>query len=700
MTVPRFVKLKVILASASLVILITTAGLILGIAIYTTRSTVINLANELMEQKTETVSARIKQYFRPAIRIINYTHQAIIRSPDDLGNWQDKASELIPLLKILPQMTWIYYADQEQGRLLGSTYFEERHLLHYSVEADNGERVIREFTLESDGSLTPYQRDQFSDSKGYDPRERPWYRLAAESKSKIPIWTQPYNFFTEEISGITACWPHRDPDTQELLGVYAVDILLEDLCMFIDSIQIEEGGGVNLLKVDGSSFFQDTNPDARHSGKAFESLILTLKEKMVDLDSLIENEGENQAYQLDFHSQDTWYFANIVKLSGDLVPDSYLVVIVPALNFIKVAQDNAMLTVLLAMVALFLAIALSLKLAHRISAPLTRLSHDMARISEYDITSDNLTPTNIEELNVVNGSLSKMKTSLRNFSRYVPSDLVRAALSSGQEAEVGGKVKELTVLFADLAGFTSLSENLSPDEVFKELSQCLLILTSHPEKLGGSMLTFLGDGILVVFNAPQPLDDHPAVACRAALNIHYELLKLNASRAKENKPPFKVRVGINTGEILVGNVGIPNRFSYSVLGDGVNLASRLEGLNKVYGTRTLVGSRTQALSKNAFEWRQIDSISVVGRRTAETIYEPLDPELCGCPEILKARDQYEIGLKSYIQRDFDTAVKAFKCSLEFRPDDQAAKHLIERCEIFQKTPPPKDWNGSYQALSK
>ena len=136
------------------------------------------------------------------------------------------------------------------------------------------------------------------------------------------------------------------------------------------------------------------------------------------------------------------------------------------------------------------------------------------------------------------------------------------------------------------------------------------------------MLTFLGDGILVVFNAPQPLEDHPIVACRAALNIHYELDQLNKQRIAEDKPPFHVRVGINTGDILVGNVGIPDRFSYSVLGDNVNLASRLEGLNKIYGTRILVGSNTQAKAAQTFEWRQIDSISVVGRQTQKLSTNP------------------------------------------------------------------------------
>jgi len=683
----RTVPLTLIISSAIVLLLMATAGTLLFIFFQFWKSSVHSLAYGLMDRQSEAVVAKMESYFNPVFPALQYVHEAVIRNPADLDDWESTGRRMLPLLKALPGITWIYYTDASDKRMIGAmkSTMDDRHFIYYRGPGDA--TLSRVFSLQPDGSLQPDTLPGLSGSEVYDPFTRPWFRNALQHDS--PRWTDPYRFLNQDIIGMSASWAHRDP-AGKVLGVYAVDIVVTDLAVFLQKLRMEKQGGVFLLNDRGLPLFE-LNPDDQ---QVFDQCIQALEEQSIDLGSL----ERDTRIDLIYGNIGNRMLCSIRALEGAGQPDCFILTLVPGQSIFGVIRENVGLFLASILVTLVASIWFGLRAARRIADPLTQVSREMARIAEFDISTDPVGSSRIHELAIVSGALDKMKSSLRAFSRYVPRDIVRSALADGQEARVGGKVRDLTILFADIGGFTTLSESMTPDEVFGELSECLNILTSEPENHGGSMLTFLGDGVLAVFNAPQQLTDHPKAAVTSALGIRASLARLNERRSGDGLPPFVVRIGVHTDQVLVGNVGIPDRFSYSVLGDGVNLASRLEGLNKYYLTDILCSQAVMEATEDKFEWHYIDQITVKGRRQAVRIYLPLGLKGSMDQEILTSRNHYEAGIRLYNQREFGKAHHCFEAASTGRnPQHHAARVMSDRCLHYTLHSPPPEWDGSFTA---
>jgi adenylate cyclase len=229
-------------------------------------------------------------------------------------------------------------------------------------------------------------------------------------------------------------------------------------------------------------------------------------------------------------------------------------------------------------------------------------------------------------------------------------------------------------------------------EYFEEMTA---VLRAH----GGTIDKFMGDGIMAFFNAPRDLEDHAGAACRAALACRRRLAELSERWVREGKPPLRARIGMHTGSVLVGNIGAPERFAYTAMGDVVNLASRLESLNKLYGTGILASEATRAAAGGGFAWRTVDRVAVLGRASPTDVSELLAPADGLRPEADAARLAYETAFDRYLARDFAEAHALFRVAAAARPDDRAAPLLGARCEEFLRHPPPAAWTGA-QALTE
>jgi adenylate cyclase len=296
-------------------------------------------------------------------------------------------------------------------------------------------------------------------------------------------------------------------------------------------------------------------------------------------------------------------------------------------------------------------------------------------------------------------AVDRMKAGLRSFERYIPVELVRELLRSGREARLGGETRELTIHFSDIAGFTGIAERMAPDAIVAELGEYFELMTRILRQHEGTVDKFMGDGILAFFNAPRPVSGHAAQACRAALEAQASLGELAARREAAGRPVFRARIGLEIGEVLVGNIGTPDRFAYTVIGDAVNLASRLEGLNKFYGTSIIGTERLREAAGPGFEWRRLDRVAVVGRREGTQVSELLGVEGRTPADILDARDAYEMALASYLAGDFGTALAGFHAALDARPDDLAAATMVRRTRKLKRAP-PADWTGIYVQTQK
>jgi class 3 adenylate cyclase len=329
---------------------------------------------------------------------------------------------------------------------------------------------------------------------------------------------------------------------------------------------------------------------------------------------------------------------------------------------------------------------LSLILTQRIAQPLKALAVDMERIQHFELDSDADVQSRIEEVVLMKTSLDNMKKGLRSFKRYVPADLVSDLIQLGHEAELGAEKRTLTVLFSDIEGFTSISEKIPPEELSARLGVYFEGMTRAILDQEGTVDKFVGDAIMAFWGAPHRIEDHAARACRAALACQAVL--------KEKKTGFHTRFGLNTGEVLVGNFGYRERLSYTVLGDSVNLSSRLEGLNKHYGTQILVAQSTlEAAGRDGFLARPIDLVAVKGKHQGVRVFELAAEARHAIEEDKTFFRKFEAAMAHYEGRRWSDAADAFDDLSRERPHDKPSKILRDRCRTFAATAPSADWDG-------
>jgi adenylate cyclase len=287
------------------------------------------------------------------------------------------------------------------------------------------------------------------------------------------------------------------------------------------------------------------------------------------------------------------------------------------------------------------------------------------------------------------------------FRQYVAPLVVEEMLKEPNRLKLGGEKKVLSVLFSDLEGFTSYSERYPPNEIAEMLGEYYNRVTEQVFLHQGTLKEYVGDELMAIFGAPLDQTDHAARACAAALAMREQRLALAAEWAKVGRPRLKARTGINSGPMLVGNLGSKYRFAYGVIGDQVNLGSRLEGLNKAYGTEILVGENTAQLVAEAFLLREVDLVRVMGRTQAVRVYELLAK--LGAPLSLeqeKALQCYATGLEAYRQQRWREALRLFRECGTLCPEDGPSRTMEQRCQIYLAVPPPQEWDGVFEQLAK
>lgn len=287
------------------------------------------------------------------------------------------------------------------------------------------------------------------------------------------------------------------------------------------------------------------------------------------------------------------------------------------------------------------------------------------------------------------------------FSRYVTKSVVDELIKNPDMVKLGGEKKELTVFFSDVAGFTTISERLTPEELVALLNEYLTAMTNIVLSYDGMIDKYEGDAIMAVFGAPIPYKDHPTRACYVSLDMQKELIDLRKKWKEEGKPELYVRIGLNTGPMVVGNMGAADRLDYTVMGDSVNLGARLEGANKAYGTQIMISEFTYKKCKNDIESRFLDLLRVKGKELPVTVYEVLAKKDDGLTENKKkVVEIYNTGIEYYRKKEWGSGITAFEEALSIDPDDGPSKVYLERCRQYKITPPPDDWDGVFIMTTK
>jgi adenylate cyclase len=285
------------------------------------------------------------------------------------------------------------------------------------------------------------------------------------------------------------------------------------------------------------------------------------------------------------------------------------------------------------------------------------------------------------------------------FKQYLNESVVDLVMQDFDKLQLGGEKREITVLFSDIRDFTTVSETLSPDELGAILTEYLNPMTQLVFDEHGVLDKYMGDAIMAFWGAPSSQPDHAARACRTALAMTRRLEQLNLRWHSRGVPRMEIGIGLNTGPMWVGNMGSQVRFDYTIIGDSVNLGSRLESTNKQYGTHIIISEFTYQTVKDNFCCRELDSIRVKGKNLPVTIYELLE-EGTGDEQAQTICRLFAIGLAHYRNQRFEDALNAFHDVLLEAPNDAPSRVFSARCKQFIKQPPPLDWDGVYIMTSK
>lgn len=282
------------------------------------------------------------------------------------------------------------------------------------------------------------------------------------------------------------------------------------------------------------------------------------------------------------------------------------------------------------------------------------------------------------------------------FKHYLSPHVIDGLLKNPDRLKLGGERRKLTVFFSDIAGFTTLSEKLAPEELSELLSEYLSEMTEIILSYEGTLDKYEGDAIMAFWGAPLPQDDHARRACLAALECQATLAKIRKEFDSRGWPHLRARIGINSGEMIVGNMGSRERFDYTVLGDNVNLGSRLEGANKQFGTWIMISESTYRFVREEMDARELDMIRVKGKETPVRVYELLARRGELPSDKAKAVELFEKGLSLYRERRWNEAIEIFKKLAE----DSPSAVFLNRCTQLLKSPPPEEWDGVYTMRTK
>ncbi|MCB4757580.1 MAG: hypothetical protein LHV69_11230, partial [Elusimicrobia bacterium] len=287
-----------------------------------------------------------------------------------------------------------------------------------------------------------------------------------------------------------------------------------------------------------------------------------------------------------------------------------------------------------------------------------------------------------------------------SFKQYLSPKIIEIITKDPAKLKLGGEEREVSVFFLDIAGFTTMSEALKPTQLVEVMNQVLTTFSQVIFKHEGLINKYIGDCIMAFWNAPIDQPRHAAQACLAGLDCIAAIPALNENLRSQGLPSIDCRVGINTGTVVVGNMGSNERFDYTVMGDPVNLASRLEGANKEYHTHVMISDVTFEKSRSEIEARDLDLIRVKGKKEPRRVFELL----CRKDQLPKdwaaGREKYHAALKMYRDKNFEEALHTFEEVLEYLPNDHVVRKYLERIRTFRVTPPPPTWDGVFEMKTK
>ena len=667
-------------------LLIITVSGIISIIYFQSKSAAMEDAKNRFRSSSSTVTEKTWNYLNTAELLTEQATQ-VFNSPDiKLQLESDESRYLLKALSTYKQIDLFYYGN-EKGDYLQAADFadlyakvihrkENRAYTIFHYYTPDGKRIIKTKTVED---------------SGYDPRKRPWYIGAKETKKTF--WTEPYIFFETKQPGITVAIPIFRPDGKTE-GVVAADITLKGLSDFLHNLGLQESTFAFISDKKGKLIaFSGDKPIVCMDANKIRSI--TIEELGIPVMTQAEKNLKKQSKNfISFSQNGRIFYANRFSLHEKIGKKWYFTIIAPEDNFTGALNGTLTRILIFSIAGLIVGTILTMLLAQRISKPIELLSEDIMRVRNLDLDSSIAINSHIHEIQTMDNAIQAMKTSLKAFRLYVPEVLVKKLISSGESIEIGGKEREISILFSDIKDFTQIAEKIPPQELIQQLSEYFDAMTVTIEDNAGTVDKFIGDAVMAFWGAPLKSKNHAWDACQSALECQRKLTKLNASWKSEGKSEFHTRIGIHTDSVTVGNMGAKRRLNYTAIGDGVNLASRLEGVNKIYKTKIIISHETYTVVKDLFICRILDEISVKGKNRSIKIYELLtEKQSSDAENYAKFADMFFEIYNIYLNREWQKALKLLKKYNREYPDDYLCQIYTERCREYIEKEPPSSWDG-------
>jgi adenylate cyclase len=691
----RKLGLRAVLTGLVLLTVTLTAVLIHATWFYTARQNVADVVGQLNRQIVGSVQHEVRGTLNDAWSVQEAVRSIFVQEAIKPTDEAKREFIFLALLRSHPTLSWIALGFPD-GAFFGALRAADDEIDMVEVKR-NPETGIRQQRVDT---YTPEPGDVFFRGRAitpsdFDASRQSWYQRAVTEDG--PGWSMLSHLPDRDRPAIVTSTPIVV--NLDFAGVAAVVVELERLSQFLAGLQVGKTGTVVLLDRSGRTVAAAASAARQRQRQGDMPQLETLAEghpMLAAIDALITGGRvrladlrEDRQLQLTGPIDAKIYFVTFSPLNFS---DWVVATVIPASDFLASIERSAN-TLLIALAVLTLIVAvIAILLANRVlAAPLLRIAGQLKHIEDFRLDRVTRVASPLRELDDLSGVLLQMSRGLASFQKYMPTELVRTLVSQGVEARPGMHQQMLTVMFTDVAGFTGIAEALG-ERVVLVLAEYLEMVSSAVLNHRGTIDKFIGDGVMAFWGAPVPSERHAADACAAALECQ-RLLALQRARAEScGGIALRVRVGINTGPMLVGNIGSSERLNYTVIGDPVNVASRLEGLGKIYGVDIIIGEETRTAAGDAIIVRRLGRVAVYGRIGGLVVYELLGMTENPCTEIPDWVASYEAGLAAYEDRRWLDAVGFFEAAAACRGGlDRPSEILIARCRACLADPPPDDW---------
>ena len=668
------------------------------------RRNALRVAGDTFKEKIGRINERRLAFFASPFLVLQqvYDHPALREAT---GSRDAILKPLLPSLAMNPQISAVYagYANGNYFQVLSISETEKPFVERLGgpavtrfaiqeIHADDGVRKASWRFLDAGGRQIGALADL---AAIYDPRRRDWYRDARAQPEKM-IRTAPYLFATTSQTGMTLSKASEG-------GAVGVDITLDRLMAYVRSVRSNENQRFVafdeqnrlLAHFDPDRMFKTSGVGETQTVRLATTADLTdpvVREAV----RIFGSQGPYELARLDVDGSE--YLATVVHQVGRDGSGFHILYAAPLSDFMGPLAHAAARSILAASLVFLLTLPAIIYFAHSISRPLSKLSREAELIQSFQLAEPIRLRSRVREVNTLIRSMSGMKGAIREVTKFVPKALVRELLQSEGSVEVGGVIRRVSILFTDIRNFTDMAGQMPAEKLMINLSEYFEELASLIIRESGTVDKYIGDAILAFWNAPLEVARHEHVACTTALKCRVALRQLNERWAERGLVPWHTRLGVHVGEAVLGNVGSSDRIDYTAIGDTVNIASRLEGLNKHYGTGILASGEIADACSDEFLFRRVDRSQPKGAGKPLDVFELLGmqdgpEELRVTPDMVRLVQDWNRVYEVYARKDWLGTLDALQAFAADHPEDVVAGIYLSRVVGFVLEPPPDDWQG-------